>query len=66
MVPVRKKNLCRLMALQEKKGMPKRTWMEVVKIDLKCNLFEGLVMIDGNGKNIIQIVDLNNVVGTML
>ena len=42
------------------RGMLKRTWIEVVKIDLKkCNLSENLVHDRSEWKNRIHVADLN-------
>ena len=37
--------LCRLNGSGRKRGRPKRTWMEVVRVDMqKCNIFENLAL----------------------
>ena len=48
------------------RGRPKRTWMEVVKIDMKkCNLSEDLAQDRSKWRNIIRVAD-PNIVGTRL
>ena len=43
-----------------KRDLPKRTWMEVTKIDLKYNLSEDLAMIDWNGKTEFMYLNPNS------
>ena len=53
-----------LMAYQGERGRPKKTWMEVAKIDMKkCNLSDDLAQGRMEWRNKIHVTD-PNIVGT--
>ena len=66
MAVVRKFLLCRLMAPSRKKGGPKRTLIEAIKIDLKkCSLLEDLAHDRLERQNRINVAE-PNIVGMRL
>ena len=59
-VPVRKSFTMKVDGPPRGKGKPKKTWMEIVKIDLKmCNLSEDLAQDRSEWRNKIHVVDHN-------
>ena len=53
-----------LMTYQGERGRPKKTWMEVAKIDMKkCNLSDDLAQGRMEWRNKIYVID-PNIVGT--
>ena len=66
MAPVRKGLVMKVDGPPMGRGRPKRTWMELVKIDMKkCNLFEDLTQDRSEWKNRIRVAD-PNLFGTRL
>lgn len=57
MAPVRKSFFMQVDGPPREKGRQKRKWMEVVRINLKCNLFEDFAHDRSEWRNIIHEVD---------